>query len=195
MPLFSIDPDMLRVRVGLAAGDVSKDTEIDAAIVVAVELIETFLDRKLEFATEVESFNFSGASLSLLRYPIDSIASIAGDGLNEPDYSLDKKNGLIFFTDHIGQKELTVTYDGGYNVLPKPLEMAVISVFDNVYGAVFDQDYDAGNDEIKTVKAGDLAITYERGTGYAGHTGNEATSRFLTADLIGMLQHYRRQSV
>lgn len=63
--------ETLRVRVGLTSSDASKDTEIQAANDIAFAIVESYLDRKLEYVQDVENF-FGGAYVFLLRrWPLD----------------------------------------------------------------------------------------------------------------------------
>lgn len=197
MPIFNLAPELMRVRVGLDSADTSKDAEIDAALIIAKDIIEDYLDRKLEYAVETEAFiHENGATLSLIRYPIDSIGSIAGTtGYAVNAYHVNKNNGLVFLDGHYRAHEMTVTYTGGYQTLPGALEMALLSVFDRVYGNLFDVGNISVNDAIKTIKAGDLSITYEGATTlYTNATEGMPVNEFLQPNIIGLLSLYRREN-
>jgi hypothetical protein len=192
---FSLSMALLRVRIGLAATDPTQDANIFAAITVATEIIEDYLDRKLEYANELETFiHQHGYSLSLIRYPVERINSLSRDVGTDIRHHIDKRNGVLAFDGYIYDHEVKVDYVGGYVKLPAALEMALLSVFDRVYASVYTPDAPVA-ESVRTVKAGDLSITYETNTAlYRDAVNSGVVSQYLPPEIVGLLSLYRREN-
>lgn len=129
---------VLRVRVGLADDDTSKDTQIQAAMDAAMSLAEEYCDRKFEYKEGyVEEFCLnSDYSVSLDRYPLKEITSITvmdGSSVTPDYYVKDKKTGLLYIPGYAGDADLKVTYSGGHETLPADVWMALLMIFDNTF--------------------------------------------------------------
>lgn len=138
----------LRVRVGLAADDTSKDTEITLSWNQAFAVCETYCDRWFDFKDdEVERFVLSSRySLLLKRYPLKEITYIQfDDGVPwETDtYTIAEDRAGIVLRGPAGtgvgwgygNKPVTVKYAGGYQTLPVDLELAMMYAFDETWKA------------------------------------------------------------
>ena len=192
---FFLALEKLRPRIGLAVDDESLDIQIDAAVEMALEIIEDFLDRKLQCASETEIFTHKkGETISLIRYPVTEISSISSTSGGDIKFHYDAKNGLIKFDHFVYSHEITIAYEGGYKTLPAALELCLLKVFDKIYTALFDPD-SAQSETVKAMKAGDLQITYDTGASFFSNAASgEPINIYIGADIAGLLRMYRRQS-
>ena len=188
-PLFDID--FFRQRIGLASGDTSKDTLIQAALTVSLELIENYLDRKLEYGTYKEMFvHISQGTVQLKAYPVDTIIGVTSASGRSQKYCLDKVVGIIFEDSWLHEHEYEVEYTGGYKTLPVTIETAVMLVFDIVFPALESSGGVASTGGIKSAKIGDLSISYD--TGAAAKSSSDVS--LIPAVCYHMLDPYKRFS-
>lgn len=116
--------------LGVAADDPDYP-EKEAAAVVALSqslaLVESYLDRKLEYlADEVEEFSEpGGGALLLRRYPIEAVASVTGEYWTAPasGYTVNKAAGVLTVWGWLGWPAVTVRYAGGYKPAEWPLDL------------------------------------------------------------------------
>lgn len=159
--IHDIDIVTLRARAKLVSGDTSRDADIAVAMKMGMSLIERYCDRKFTRDSDTEEFtHHSGRSVSLHRYPLESITSITCDGTTSKVYHEDKLNGYVHFDGRIQAHRMTVKYIGGYAVIPEDIQMALLAVFDSVW----EVNYAGGSVStggIKTIRAGDLSVTYD----------------------------------
>lgn len=64
--------DVMRKRIGVAAGDATRDADIKVGTDVALALVEEYLDRGLLVKNESERFFHCNQSLLLRRWPIET---------------------------------------------------------------------------------------------------------------------------
>lgn len=124
-----------RLKIGLTAGDVSKDTELQAAMNTALALAEAYCDRYFLYQLETQYFVHVVRNVFLKRYPVDRIQSITKDGAVTPNTlgEINKESGIVGASN---MKHVTLEYMGGYQVLPLDLELALWGVFDNTYATM-----------------------------------------------------------
>jgi hypothetical protein len=160
-------------------------TTIDTALAVA----ETYCDRKFMLADEVETFVHPFAHmLSLQRYPIEELTSVSGS-ISPDARHIDKPGGRVIIDGLTADHVVTVTYKGGYAVLPADLELALWMVFDNIWPMVSGTGSTVG-DRIASVTVPDVGtIKYDMGGASAG--GAEAGG-LLPSSAVGILSFYRR---
>lgn len=184
------DLDCAKKRLGIT--DDTQDTEVQAALDAALDLVENYLDRKLERAESTETFYcHSGQTISLKRYPLVRIIDSSASYKN-----VDMDTGLIYFgcgvggcnAGHAGQPGVTVHYEGGYAKLPPALLMALCHVFDQVMASMQGGASVAAG-AISRITIPDVgSITYASGSA----SGSGASNPLSVAAYI--LDGYRRQS-
>jgi len=135
-----ISIETLRVRLGLAIDDLSRDDEINIAAPTAMALMELYCDRKFVMMDRVEQFTHEvGNSIPLIAYPVNRIVYVERvnvDGTQgEPvtlKYHVDKNNGVMMFDAHFAFHKLEVAYNGGYDpdLFPVDLTLAFLQIFD-----------------------------------------------------------------
>jgi hypothetical protein len=189
--------ELLRVRAGLLPEDATKDAEIDAAFLVAVDALEMYLDRKLRFGTyTVVLTHFFGAVDSLRAYPIaqDKLTKepvVAVDVQHIP-FHVETETGLIRFDSYIRVHKLEIVYDGGYEVLPPTLALALLFTFSEVWANMTSGAVAAG--VVSRLTVPDVGtISYDTGSASAG--AGLADSGLIPSVAASMLQPYRRRLV
>lgn len=181
----------LRVRVGLAATDPASDPQIDVGLAAAFDLVEKYLDRKLAYDSQVEEFVHTAAyTISLIRYPVESITPT--NDIKAKSYHLDKDKGLIHFDSYKRSHDMVISYTGGYKVLPEGLKLAILSVFDSLWGDISGSG-GVSTGGIKTIKAGDLSVTYDSAGATSASSGT-AMGGYIPAMAKALLDQYRRES-
>lgn len=120
-----------RLKAGLAAGDVSKDTLIQLSMAQALALAEQYCDRQFLYAADAITFyHTQAARYQVTRYPIEAVTTT-----NTGSYKVHKAGGWVEYDIVVIEEELKFNYTGGYKVLPADLELALWTIFDTVLGA------------------------------------------------------------
>ncbi len=96
-------------------------------------------------------------------------------------HHIDMQNGVIFLERFTAEKELTVVYEGGYDPVPKDLNLALKFIFDTVYASASG----AMTEGIKSVKLGDISIAYQN--------SDKDISSFIPLTAIPLLDVYDRR--
>lgn len=181
----------LRTRASLQATDASRDTELDAVFGVALELVEQYLDRKLLKQQDQEHFvHDNGGTYSLHRYPVASIDN--DNGL--VNYHVDKAKGLVQLDGYNGNHDVTIDYTGGFDVLPGPLVMALLDAFEGVWRDTHSAPGAAAvGGTVKTVRMGDLSLTYAGEGGATGAGRGLSLAAYMSQGALGILDLYKRK--
>jgi len=178
--------DNYRIRAGLIAGDTTKDVEIQAAIDAAWSLMDAYTNRKLKAGDYVcVTTHRAGYSIQLDAYPVETITSIDGTAAK---YHLDKEQGTIYIDGFISDHQVKILYRGGYDPLPADLEMCEMLIFDSVW-PIFQGAASVSTGGIKTIRAGDLSITYDTGSNAGASVGGNAIPAIAIAALNAYIRH------
>lgn len=202
----------LRVRVGLDPSDPSKDLELEAAASTTLGMLETYLDRKLPLALDTQVFFVNDPSILLRRWPVvlDTVSMIWPIGIgSEPLNPVDSKyvdyeRGIIFSKQVGVAFPVTVSWEGGFDVLPPDLMWAYWSAFDILWtssatwgGSAGGGAYAGAAKRITLVGIGSV----EFDTGSSGGSGSGSTSQdsvpwgIFPINVTTILDRYRRESV
>ena len=187
---------ILRVRIGLAADDVSKDAAITTAYLAALSWIEQYTDRFLEAGDYTETFtHFAGNTLSLKGYPVTAVLSIVngtdGDDVAE-FYHMEAGSGLLRFDGWMIAHEITVEYTAAPPV-NGTLFVALLGVFDLVwlqFNATVTEDASAGG-AVKSIASDGARVEFDVSGGSAGAID---PSSGLSASVAALLNMLRRES-
>ena len=186
-----IDIDDLRVKVGLASGDASQDAAITTAYDAALDMIEAYLNRKLEFMADQEHFtHINGYTASLRRYPVTSVASVRPDA----KYHVERETGVLHFDGRVREHDLTVDYSGGFTptTLPAVIHLALLDTFKAIWDAA--QGGGGQTGEIQSITAPDVGTIRFATSGGAAAAGSAgSTGGLIPAYLLGMLSLFRRE--
>jgi hypothetical protein len=163
------DIETARVRIGLESTDTSRDVELTAAMDASLNFAEKYCDRFFMFQEDTaELIHFTDNDLQLHRYPITAVASVEADGnAVETDYHIEKKTGRIILDSRLYAHELTVSYSGGYAVLPSDLEMALWRLFDTTWSVVSATTSSApvGGGAIKAISSSGARVEFDTSSG------------------------------
>ena len=203
----AFDLDTAKKRLGIAAEDTTQDAAITAALATALGLAEKYCDRRFMFAADTESFfQCRGQSVTLRRYPvkaIDSIAYFPDNDLDPPDYYLAAEYGILTFKAWFMGTGLDVTYQGGYEQLPPELEAALWFIFDSVWAMTpgmgleaGDLDGSSGSAPVKGFGINGVRLDYDTTAGESGATasgGDVKAHGLIPASAIAVLDLYRAE--
>ena len=155
--------DLATAKTRLGITGTAQDAEVKAALDATLESIELYLNRKLTYGSDKETFHDARShALSLRRYPVDSITLSSQEYVN-----FDKDTGLVYFGGYAIGQAVTINYFGGYKVIPAGIEAALWMTLDNFWLVFGGGSVSSG--AVKTIKAGDLSVTYsEKGDASTG---------------------------
>lgn len=141
-------------RLEYSSLDNESQEVIDALIEVASEMIEKYCERTFARATYTEVINGSGDEYIMLRnIPIESITNIKfrdqftgeEETILGAEFTINDKLGTIYWNQYSdstsefngswpeAQKNLTVTYIGGYSDIPMPVQMVCAQMVETMY--------------------------------------------------------------
>jgi hypothetical protein len=194
----------LRVRIGLQSDDTSRDADLTLASEVSLDVVETYLDRKLTFAEYTEWADCAYPSYLVMAWPIDRTAAVTVNGTlhTDPSFSghIDWEKGIIH---HANSHPYQITYSGGFNVLPPVLLWAMLSVFDSVwasdsaFGGAVGSSIIQGSGAIKKVSlVGIGSVDLDVGTTVSdgGGANSGAAWGLIPSAARTILDRYRRES-
>jgi hypothetical protein len=161
---------------------------------VALAIIETYLNRKLEWATDTESFTHkTGCAVSLRRYPLTDVLSV---NMNENNqgvlFHADEENGILHIDGYTITHVLTVVYEGGYLEADTPadLKWCILQAFDLIY-----QNENAGTGAagalVKSIASDGANIQYDLTTSVATAKAMDFVNG-LPMNTTAILENYRR---
>jgi len=159
-----------RIRTGTTVAPT--DAEMQNILDTAMSFAERYCSRFFKNATYVEEFrDRASRTLQLRAFPeITSIDISDSDGktLDISNIGLDEERGIVYGGFFVGAKALTVTYEGGYVTLPLDLELALWSIFDNIYGAMTKTNVTGSVGGISSVTLADVGTVKYNTSGSSG---------------------------
>jgi len=185
-----------KARLGIAVVDTTKDALLSSAISAALSIAENYCDRKFLYAAESQKFNhFHGATMSLIRYPLVNVTSVAKNGAGVSGYKVINSTGQIEFDHHVRHNEVTVQYTGGYTTLPDDLLLALWSIFDVIWGATpgGGSGGAVGGQAINSITIPDVGTIRYESSGAAGSSGAGAAGGLIDSVAAAILSFYRRE--
>lgn len=202
--------EVLRVRAGLQPADDTKDALLEQAAAATLDLVETYLDRKLELKDDIEYFYVGDKHILVHRWPIvrDSVTILVDDNpVSMTDKLVDYERGIIYRPPTGGKgSESSVEYEGGYDPIPASLLWAMLAAFDSVWygtpgwGGTPGAGQTTGSGEVKKVTLvgiGSVDLDTGSTSGSASRSGGNTSTAWgiLSEDAITILDRYRRESV
>lgn len=117
------------------------DAFLTQQLTLVSDMVEAYCGRKFQSATYIQTLyseDYLGEmqnKLMLYHFPVKTIASVNIDTSPVTDYKVAKEYGIIskqygFFG---SGKELVVTYDAGYDVIPAPITTGIMSIVEEKY--------------------------------------------------------------
>jgi len=175
-----------KTRLGIEPGDMSKDTQIQAAMDTALSLCEKYCDRFFLQASETETFYHTSTNVfQLKRFPIVSVSK-GGDGAK-----VYQERGYLEFSRYVIEEEVEVEYLGGYSELPADLEMALWLAFDNTYKELAPGGGGLSGGLKKLQITGVGSIDYGTSAASSGDSGGGFVGGLIPISSIGILDLYR----
>lgn len=185
----------LRARIGLDPADSTRDTELQLCSDMALNVVETYLDRFLVYQAQSSMFYGCSTSFQLMRWPVDEAQTVTiqsyglgnltfGTGFLPSDripdtnnfayFAIDSERGIIYTPPTAYGWPIQIDYTGGYNILPSALNWAIYSVFDVYWavtpgwGAAIGTGFVGAGDVKKISLVGVGSIDFDTGTSVLG---------------------------
>ena len=185
-----------KVFLGLpAAVDPVLDPKLQAGLDTALALAETYCNRRFAYAAETVAFtHIRSGVLQLSRYPIEQVSNVANDSgsINTNSYHFIGGTGQIIFDGYQGGHQVSVTYAGGYKVLPPDLLLALWGIFGQVYGSMNAAGGGAPSGQVvQSITVPDVGtVRYESSGSSTGGAGGGAVG-MIPATSVSLLNLYR----
>lgn len=212
MPL---DPDILKLRWGIAPDDHSKDTLVGQVAAEAQALAETYTGRRFDLDDDQEDFERVNYSLQVRRYPIESITAMfpwaIGQVPNDPapgggvgPYRIDKAKGLIWPGNRgwADGRVLRVEYRGGFDPWPVDLNWAITQAADILWadtpggGAAAGSGGGTSLGQVKKLSVvGVYSVEVGSDSSAGADAGQSETWGVLTPPITAVLDRYRIAAV
>lgn len=180
-----------RLRQNVAAVDTTYDDQISAALALALSIVETYLDRKLEYLVDDVHIALPGSLDALVRrYPIESVKSITN---HSGAIVFDAKRGIVPVP--YSNSPVEVVYTGGYKPgeIPSEIEYVLMKLFD-----VLAPDFglptvgQVSGSTIQSITVPDVGTV--RYSESASGSTSLAGIGLLTGTMRGLLDPYRAES-
>ena len=127
--------DLATAKTRLNIIGATQDAALQACLDTALAVAEKYCDRQFMYAADSASFYYPyQMGLQLTRFPLEQVTSVLGsNGNSYLNFKMNKPTGQVLFAGAIGSDQIDVTYAGGYKTLPADLELALFTVFDNLW--------------------------------------------------------------
>ena len=196
--------DLAGAKARLQIADTSKDTLIGSILNAAKSIAENYCDRKFDYAAESATFTHpQGNTLSLPRYPLNSIVSVTRGDNKTPEatsaYHWIAGTGQIVFDHYLAAAhKITVSYTGGYNTLPDDLLIALWRIFDTLWadtpggGATIGAGA-VGGQAINSITIPDVGTIRYESSGASGASASGSAGGLIDNVTAALLSFYRRE--
>jgi hypothetical protein len=194
--------DLATAKTRLGIVGTLQDTQLNVAIGAALNIAEKYCDRFFMEQDEVEDVvPHMGHALQLSRYPLTSIANInlAHSAGNVGTYHMNKGAGIVYLDGGRYSHEVTVSYKGGYDVLPADLELALWAIFDAVWSRTPGAGAAVGaattaTGSVDSITVPDVGtIKFSAGGSAAGAGAGGGAGGYITDLVASLLEPYRRR--
>lgn len=108
------------------------DMLIQGMVWAAIEHAETFIRRSISTKTYELTLNNGENSVMLPNPPLVSVDSVLDDNDSAVEYELIEENGRSFINFNPNNKTV-ITYQAGYNKVPKTIEQAILILVSHFY--------------------------------------------------------------
>lgn len=199
--------DIATAKTKLGIVGTLQDTQLQAAIDVALAVAEKYCDRQFQYAAEVASFyHVKAESIKLYRYPVEQIVSITsvsgGSNIGATDYKAHLSSGTILFKGWRNDEQIDVSYAGGYKTLPADLELALWDVFNAIWsstpgwGAAAGTGASTASGAIKSINVPDVGkIDFDVSGGAAASSSIGGLGGYITPLASTLLERYKAESI
>ena len=127
--------DLATAKTRLGIVGATQDVEIQAALDASLAIAEAYCKRQFTYAAEeAHYYHVEAGFLFVPRYPIEQVISVVREnGQSDVKYKVNKSSGFLDLHGRYSDEELSVTYAGGYKVLPDDLILALWGIFDVIW--------------------------------------------------------------
>lgn len=186
--------DQLKRLLGIT--DDTQDALLAELLIEAQEYVEDYLQRKLDLA-DYEDFSSVGYTDTLVirNFPIETVTSIESlDGVEYTDYKILKQFGEIKTKAMNFNGDISITYRGGYDVLPAWAKKAIVETAGSLYAS----NGGGGGAAIGAVKSEEIVgvakVTYETGGSSSGSSnGSSGGYGSIPGYVIDILEPHRNR--
>ena len=138
---------LTELKTYLRVDDTADDALIASLLSAVEDQVENFIGYSIYHGTYEEEYEPSGI-VALRHAPCVSVTSIEDEDENEyEDYEI-LPQGVLKLADY-GTSTLTITYEGGYEIIPEALKLAVKLIVESLYN-----------------RLGSHGVSFERTNGY-----------------------------
>ena len=181
--------DLATAKTRLGITGTTQDAQLQVALNTSIALAERYCDRKFLYAAEtVKFYHFSGAFMFIPRYPIEQIISSTG---LPSETKVNNRLGMIEFHGHQSFEDASVTYAGGYKVLPDDLELALWGVFNGVWPSINGGSSVAAG-AIDSITIPDVGTIRYNNSGSSASSSASAGNANVLGAFASVLDTYRR---
>ena len=166
------------------------------ALALALQSVETWLDRSLELAERTETHEAACAIL-LRAWPVASVSSVtagqAATVIPADQYRIDMRRGILAPGYYWST---TVTYIGGLEPFPPDLEMALWSIAAELYPGMAAAGSAGTGQAVRRVTTPDVGTVEYASSGSSGEgrTSDRLLGGILSPAIEATLQRYRAES-
>jgi len=186
--------DLAAAKARLNITGTSQDVQLQGTLDTALAIVETYLDRKLEYATEtIRVPYFRGDTIKVRRWPIDSVTAVTHGYGSFTAFKVDYADGLILFNHAHAIDELSIEYSGGFTDLPADLLFALWGVFDAVHAASSGGTATVAAGTIESVTIPDVG-TVRFASGASAASAGASSGGLIPAQYLALLDRYRNHA-
>jgi len=188
--------DLSAAKTRLNISGTAQDAMLTAAVGAALAVAEKYCDRMFMYAAEtVKFYDFHGHVIFLPRYPIAAI--ISETGLPTTRHVNGTLGGIELHGQHFIH-EATISYAGGYQVLPPDLELALWLIFDGLWpqfnlpvtgGAAAA----VGGGAITSISVPDVGVLRFSDPNNGSASGSASGNGLIPSAAVALLEPYRRR--
>ena len=182
--------DLATAKLRLGITDTAQDAQLQVALNTSISLVERYCDRKLTYASEtVKFYHFLGDTLFLPRYPVEQVFTATG---LPTESKVHHRLGTIELHREQFIEDASISYAGGYKVLPDDLELAMWGVFNSVWPTM-NGGASVAAGAIDSITIPDVGtVRYNNNSGGAGASSASAANANVLGAYVSVLDTYRR---
>ena len=173
------------------------DIQYQSSMDTALDVIETYLDRKLLYAVDQDEILRSHTfGYGVKRYPIEEINSVVSEnnGPQLTDIDFNTNTGVVIFNNGWHGQHVQINYSGGYQAIPAGLEFAVWAVFDTIEALNSAGGGGLAAGEVESVTVPDVGtVRFSKGD-TATTSGGVGFGGLIPDEVIPLLSNYSRLS-
>ena len=181
--------DLATAKTHLGITGTAQDAQLQVALNTSISLAERYCDRKFVYAAEtVKFYHFLGDTMFLPRYPIEQVVSSSG---LPTESKVHHRLGTIELHREQFIEEASISYAGGYKVLPDDLELALWGIFNGVWPSINGGSSVAAG-AIDSISIPDVGTVRFSNSGSSASSSASAGHAHVLGPYYSILETYRR---